>query len=44
MGWDKKVRDGTLTIVVPDGRGSVRLHEGPERGLLLEGWAEVGAS
>ena len=43
MGWDKKVRNGTLTIVVPDGRGSVRLHSDPTHELLAEGWRAVGA-
>ena len=43
MGWDKKVRRGTLTIIVPDGRGSVRLHSDPTRELLEEGWRAVGA-
>ena len=44
MGWDKKVRRGNLSIVVPTGRGSVRMHEAPERDLLLEGWRAVGVS
>ncbi|MEE2682226.1 MAG: 3-dehydroquinate synthase [Planctomycetota bacterium] len=43
MGWDKKVRNGTLTIVVPDGRGSVRLHPDPTPELLAEAWHAVGA-
>jgi len=43
MGWDKKVRRGTLSIVVPTGRGRVELLEGPDRSLLLEGWRAVGA-
>jgi 3-dehydroquinate synthase len=42
MGWDKKVRRGTLSIVVPDGRGSVRMHPDPDRALLLAGWHAVG--
>ena len=44
MGWDKKVRQGTLTIVVPDGRGSVSMVAGPDLELLEAGWAAVGAS
>lgn len=44
MGWDKKVRQGTLTIVVPDGRGSVSMVPGPSLELLEAGWAAVGAS
>ena len=44
MGWDKKVRNGTLTIVVPNGRGSVCLHPDPTHQLLLDGWAAVGAA
>jgi 3-dehydroquinate synthase len=43
MGWDKKVRQGTLTIVVPDGRGSVSMLRGPSRDLLEAGWSAVGA-
>lgn len=43
MGWDKKVRNGTLTIVVPDGRGSVCLHPDPTHSLLMDGWSAVGA-
>ena len=44
MGWDKKVRQGTLTIVVPNGRGSVSMVPGPSLELLEAGWAAVGAS
>ncbi len=44
MGWDKKVRQGTLTIVVPDGRGSVSMLPGPSLDLLEAGWSSVGAS
>ena len=43
MGWDKKVRNGTLTIVVPNGRGSVCLHPNPTHELLMAGWNAVGA-
>jgi 3-dehydroquinate synthase len=43
MSWDKKVRRGTLSIVVPSGRGSVRMVEGPEESLLRTGWEAVGA-
>lgn len=44
MGWDKKVRQGTLSIIVPTGRGTVAMHPGPEESLLLTGWAAVGAT
>ena len=43
MGWDKKVRRGTLSIVVPSGRGSVRMLHGPDESLLRAGWQAVGA-
>lgn len=43
MGWDKKVRQGTLTIIVPDGRGSVSMVPDPSRDLLEAGWSSVGA-
>ena len=44
MGWDKKVRQGTLSIIVPTGRGSVELLADPDEALLLAGWRAVGAS
>ena len=44
MGWDKKVRQGTLTIIVPDGRGTVSMVPGPTRELLETAWTSVGAS
>ena len=44
MGWDKKVRQGTLTIIVPTGRGQVDMLRGPDESLLLAGWQAVGAS
>lgn len=43
MAWDKKVRRGTLSIVVPSGRGSVQMLHGPEESLLRAGWQAVGA-
>jgi 3-dehydroquinate synthase len=44
MGWDKKVRQGTLSIIVPTGRGRVEMLSGPDEALLLAGWQAVGAS
>jgi 3-dehydroquinate synthase len=43
MSWDKKVRRGTLSIVIPSGRGSVCMVRGPQESLLRAGWEAVGA-
>jgi len=44
MGWDKKVRQGKLSIVVPSEPGAVCMHHDPDERLLRAGWAAVGAA